>query len=564
MKASVSLGHETGKKLRLVCAALACLHIAASFFYETILFAAAYPLSSGETVLICALSKLLGAGLIALLWTFVYRLLSGRFSGRAQAVFFLSFAAALVLIIPTYPLMYRYELDNLLVYSGAVRYAPLYWHHYLTACAYAASYMLFPHPILLPIVQSAFLCGLVSWLHEGLRQRGYKRLAWAALALFALPATFYLGLSPYRNCLYTLLCLYVFTSCLFCWLDARALSGRELAKLTIALAVMGAWRTEGLLYCLLLPVVLLTLGKRRWVSALSYTAACAALAGALMLPQNAGMRKSEDGIGNNYTLISMMNALQDVFLEPNANLNYAESEADVAVVASFVPLELLCEHGLKGYRWHNYTSGRRINVSGQSPAAIADFTRAYARLVLHNPGIFLKSQLNRFLSAMDIPLRFAVPAYGGVHAEIDEAELYGASRVLWEAGGDALAARSYWTLDLTSFSGKAHSLMQGGVKTLFPIYKKLLAYILPAVRLGAAIASLVFSVLLFKRKKTVFPLLFALLLLCELAAVVVMAPEGNIAYYYPVGYGFYLLAGFTGAGLSEKPPQQAQNGRDTL
>jgi hypothetical protein len=394
-----------------------------------------------------ALAKVLGALLIYLFWRTLIRALRGGFPKPGVIAFLVLFAAALIAIVALYPAMYEYEVDDLIVYYNATQYVPLYWHHYLTGCVYAASYLLFPHPIVLPIVQSALFSGLVASVFARLYSRFGGRRAWPAFLLIVAPASYYLALSPYRNCLFTILCLYVFSELLFLFVDGRAPDRKQLALLIPAFAVIAVWRSEGLLYLLLLPVALLTLGRFRWVKTILLTALAGAIALALLLPQRYGMANAEDGMGKNYSLISAMNALQDIYLDENVNLGYDGAEADSAVIDSFVPLELLEEYGLKGFRYYNMSNGRRINYSGRSDADIAAFMGAYRRIVLHNLSQFLRAQTNRACEALGLLAPFAYNTYGGEPSNVDMSNLYKASSVRWEQGRDSLVGTTFWTLD---------------------------------------------------------------------------------------------------------------------
>lgn len=530
---------------RILAFALAGVHILASFLYESVLFSApdftGAPIDRFGSVLAFVVAKLLGALLICLFWRTLVRALRGGFSKAGVVAFLVLFAAALVIAVSVYPDMYEYEIDDLIVYYNATQYVPLYWHHYLTGCVYAASYMLFPHPLVLPLVQAALFCGLIASVFARLYARFGGRRAWPALLLFAVPASYYIGLSPYRNCLFTILCLYVFSEVLFLFVDGRAPSKKQLALLIPAFGIIAVWRSEGILYLLLLPVVLLTLGKTTWLKTALLTGLACVVAVAVLLPQNYGMANAEEGIGKNYKLISAMNALQDIYRNENANLSYDGADADSAVVDSFVPLNLLKEYGLAGFRYYNMENGRRINYSGRSDADIAAFMSAYQRIVLHNLKLFLGTQVNRACEALSLPTPFSESEYQGEHTDVDMTELYAASRVLWAQGRDKLAQTAFWSLDTATFSGTVHSLLQRAINKLLGLYESGTKYVSMAAHVLAPLAALFVGIRASLRRKNLFPLAFVLILWAELAAIVIMAPEGRAAYYYPVVYGFYLF-----------------------
>ncbi len=533
------------KAARILVFALAGAHILASFLYDSALFSApdftGTPIDRFGSALTYIVAKLLGALLIYLFWRTLVRALRGGFPKSGVVAFLVLFAVTFVIAVSVYPAMYEYEIDDLIVYYNATQHVPLYWHHYLTGCVYAASYMLFPHPLILPLVQCAFFCGLIASVFARLFVRLGGKRAWPALLLFAVPASYYIGLSPYRNCLFTILCLFVFSEILFLFVDGRAPDKKQLALLIPAFGVIAVWRSEGILYLLLLPITLLALGKTKWLKTLLLTGIACVVAVAVLLPQNYGMANAEDGMGKNYKLISAMNALQDIYLDENANFSYDGADADSAVIDSFVPLNLLEEYGLAGFRYYNMENGRRINYSGRSDEDIAAFMSAYQRIVLHNLSPFLRTQVSRACEALGLPAPFADSVYQGESEDIDMSDLYSASRVLWGQGRDALAETTFWTLDTATFGGKVHSLLQRAVNKLFSLYESGTAYLSVAVRVLAPLAALFFGIRASLRRKNIFPVLFVLVLLAEFAAIVLMAPEGRAAYYYPVLYGLYLF-----------------------
>ncbi len=533
------------KAARILVFALAGVHIFASFLYESVLFTG--PDFSGAAIdrfgsaLAYIVAKLLGALLIYLFWHTLVRALRGGFPKSGVIAFLVLFAGTLAIAVSVYPAMYEYEIDDLIIYYNATQYVPLYWHHYLTGCVYAASYMLLPHPVILPVIQCALFSGLIASIFARLHIRFGTKRAWPALLLFAVPASYYIGLSPYRNCLFTILCLYVFSEILFLFVDGRAPSRKQLALLIPAFGVIAVWRSEGILYLLLLPLVLLTLGKKRWLKTILLTGIACVVAAAVMLPQSYGMANAEDGMGKNYKLISAMNALSNIYRDENANLSYDGADEDSAVIDSFVPLSLLEEYGLAGFRYYNMANGRRINFSGRSDEDIAAFMSAYQRIVLHNLRPFLGMQINSACQALGLPTPFAESEYQGDHNTVDMSNLYTASQVLWGQGHDKLAETPFWTLDSTTFSGKVHSLLQRTVNKLFSIYESGMKYVSMTVRVFVPFVALFIAIRVSLRKKSWFPIVFVLVLLAEFAAIILMAPEGRAAYYYPVLYGLYLF-----------------------
>jgi len=329
MKGGLSMGSKKQSRLIIACA---IVHLAASLFYEPVLFGAAAvsTLGSGDIGGIATLiaSKLIGALLILLFWRTLIRLFAGSYPKRAVISFFVLFAVSLIVIAIVYPQNYAYETDSLLIYEDAITYQPAYWHHYLTGSFFAGCYMLLPHPVSLMLVQSAFFSALIASVFSRLAGRFGSGRAWFAFLLLLVPVSFYVQYSPYRNCLYTILCMFACSELLFFWLDGEAPPLWRVIRVALAFSLIAIWRSEGILLFLLLPLGLWLVCRAPARRVICLTLASAAAAMLLALPQTIGMAQS--GMNGNYRIVSTMNALQDICNAADFSLDYDGGEEDAA------------------------------------------------------------------------------------------------------------------------------------------------------------------------------------------------------------------------------------------
>lgn len=527
-------------------AAFALAHLAASFFYESVLFgsAALNALGSGSigTVATLVTARIIGALIILLFWHALFRLLAGGYPAKAVISFFSLLAVSIVLIAVVYPQNYTYESDSLLIFPGALAYYPAYWHHYLTSSFFAASYVFLPHPVALPLVQSALFSALIASLFSRLADRFGAKRAWPVFLLLLVPVSYYVQYSPYRNCLYTILCMFACAELLMFWLDGTAPPLWRQLRLAAAFSLIAVWRSEGILLFVLLPLGLWLCCCESLRRVLLLTAASAAVAVVLALPQNLGMTQS--GQTGNYRIVSTMNALQDVYNADDFSLDYAGGEADADIVESFVPRALLREYGLSGYRDYNVAEGRNINDSGQSQEQIEAFLGAYARIVLHNLPAFVRSQGNRFLYALKFPEVFRQSEYAGVHQQLPEATVVSTSEGTQVDTFTMLEQGAFWRAAQGSVAAERGDTLRAEIGNWLYLYDAKTRRASILVRAALPFAALFVGIVCCRRRRSAFPLLMLLVFAAELGAVVLMAPEGRTAYYYPLlfcGYLFVLI-----------------------
>jgi hypothetical protein len=538
-------------------AVFAAAHIAASFWYEPVVFgfAGLTALKSGSfgSIATLAASKLVGVLLIVLFWRAVFRMIAGKYPKKALISFFALFPVSLTVIAIVYPQNYAYATDNLLIYRQAIAYQPAYWHHYLTGSFFAGCYMFLPHPVSLMLVQSAFFCVLIASLFSRLSDRFGAGHAWPMFFLLLVPAIYYVQFSPYRNCLFAILCMFACSELLLFWLDGNAPLTRQI-RLAAAFSMIAVWRSEGILLFALLPLGLWLACHGSFRRVLLLTAASAAAAVAIALPQSIGM--AQEGQTGDYKIISTMSALQDIYNADDLSLRYAGGTEDAAIVESFVPRALLQEYGLEGYRACNTADGRNINDSGQPEERVDAFLSAYARIVLHNLPAFIRSQGNRFLDALKFPEVFRKSEYSGMHTELPKAAVASTSANMQEDTLFELTQGAFWRAKSGTAMDEREESLRAQAGSWLYLYDAKTRRASILVRAALPFVALTLGIVAGRRKKSLFPVLMLLIFAAELGAVVFMAPGAYTAYYYPLlfcGYLFVLiLASFCSAGRKKK------------
>ena len=539
-----------------VCVA-ALTHMAASFFYERLMFSWDYLLDFSRSdrwmirlTFLC--SKLCGALLIFLFWSAVFALVRRRIPKRALVAFALLALPCLYVVAVRWSALYGYEADNALVYYYAIRYLPYAWHHLYTGCLYAGAFMLFPHPAALALVQSMAFCAVCAYLYLRLVRSFGRRAGLLVLWLVLLPESFFVAFNPYRNDFYAILCLWAAGILLLDWVDGVRRGTPFLVGMAAVFSLLAVWRSEGALYAALLLLAFLLVyhcGLRR----------CAALCGAflalflvLKLPQQAAQQTGAV-TAKDYSIVNDFNPLQFILNQKTVNLSYPGAQEDLAALEAVTPLPLLKEFGVDGFRLHNTLAGRESHAAGVSSAAYSAFSRSYWRIVLHNPLLFAQCQLNAFFHAIGAPFAFPDEGYSGPASGLSREDFLAQDKTVGDAGNAELLAHLRWRLDDATPSGSLHVALSEQLNALQYDYSHRLAPLSWVRRLAVPVAVCALGVWLSLRRKRWFPALFAAVLLAEWAALIVFSPEGRAAYYYPVMYLMELFLLVSGCALLKKP-----------
>ena len=520
---------------------LTLFHFVASLFYEPLLFGESFRLafSGGLGSVATALaSKFFGILFIYLFWHMFLRLIYGEYDVASVTSFFILLIVSLSVIALLYPQMYQKEIDDLLIYKSAIIYQPLYWHHYLTGAFYSGSYMLFPHPLTLILVQDVFFCALISSVFSRLGKRFGCWRAAPVFAILLLPASFWVQYVPYRNSIYALVCMYVVSELIFAWIDTEKPKLTRLIPLSGAFALIAIWRGEGALLFLLLPLGLLLACGQDWKRTLILSACSAGFAVLLALPQSVGMAQS--GSSGDYKIVSTMYPLMDIYNAENCNLSYDGAEKDIAIVERVVPSALLKEYGLNGYRAYNAANGRGINQSGLTSDEVAAYLHAYIRIVFHNPVPYLYGQGNRCLDALRFQQLLPKSVFHGEHTEQPAPTLVSNAKDIMNGIVTKLEQGAFWRAPEGSATRAKGDLLRAQANNFLVQYGKFVrrGYLMVYGLTPFAVIALV--ILLGRRRKVWFPVVLALLIAAEFCAVVLLAPEGRTAYYLPVIYCIFL------------------------
>ena len=237
---------------------LGLVHWLSTFFTERLILT----VSPGEHFVDYILCKLILLAALLLFWDFVRRI----FKGKGTPAFRTACYALPYLLVLLLWLFLRHpfvlEGDELNLFTRATQLDSFaYWFNYFSGYYWIISLMLLPFPmgpVFLKLLLQALVVGYC--LH---RHRAHSG-KWASLLLylpFLLPFVLDLGLSAHRLPLYGMLYLFLAVKLFYDHKEQRSLDSKTLVLLSVILAILAFWRTEGI-YLSVLGAVLILVAYR--------------------------------------------------------------------------------------------------------------------------------------------------------------------------------------------------------------------------------------------------------------------------------------------------------------
>lgn len=538
--------------------ALPAIHFILTFFLERKLFVFSgnfdfvneiarndYISDKAEMVIVYILSKLVAAIIIWLIWKFIFNVIKGRIDKKPVILFGIIFLIGAVMGLFYTPAMTSAPIDDYTTYSMAIRFLPTYWQSIYTGVAYAASMMLFPHPFGLFLIKWLAFTATVGYIYIGMEKTFVgKNYKYAALIFFFLPESYSIVFEFYRNNYYAILCLFYFAYLVFTLRNKeKAFKMTEMIAMAILSGFIMVWRSEGILFGIGGMLILLVAYRIKWKKMLVLIAVfvCSFLLTSSI--QDIGSKKY---YGEDYMIVNTADVLCSIFNNPSANLSYEGVEDDLLAIESVVPVQVLKEEGLTGYRNYNWTCGRpNFNQSLADDEAAANYMSAYYNIIYNNLATYLDVQTTNFFAALDIDARRTVYGYSGEKVTFLENFEYTRWQVGLEEVKDTFLTEK-WEVNFIRMQG------------LILVYRIIMAVrdlwvatgLTSIMHSGFLIASvLIFIVeaskaLIYKEKKSWEYFVYFTVLIGELAALFLFMPVARAAYFYPVLYVSYFLIFF--------------------
>ena len=520
-------------KLNKVCVIIACIHWLLSFFTDRLIFSYV-AFDFHETILalksiVMLLAKFGFLPVLIVFWQVVYWLV--KKADRRFVRFFVIYGAIqIMLLLLTWPGIWR--IDEFGILSSACKLLPVFWQNYITSVFYIYALMLVPVPAGVIMAQMFVNSLIAAYIASHTEQLLWERTSkWGYLLL--LPFLFFpvldSNLYPMRMSVYAFLELYVLFL-LFELFEAKkhmaaakrpqmteAVCGKgaditKLVQVALFGAIVAVWRTEGIYYLVMLPILITIIfwndRKRAWFRnvVISFCALTLLLFGV----QAVGGRLTS---GNSYDLTSVV-----LPVVPLIERAYEEDSAEAEQLLAQIDKVLSVEEAYKGVK-----AGKNgISLFWSNEKFIRDYTNeeyaafkhAFYQLVLRYPGTFLKERMTCFAESTTL--------------------LDNTTELFTKEGN-----QNYDTFRTYPLSGPIHNETRTSVIKMLELrsaedYNKTLtaygivySHIIPIVLLVAAI------IICLVKKRGIYSLLL-LAPCCKVPLIFLTAPSRLFMYYYSV------------------------------
>lgn len=427
--------------------------------------------------------------------------------------------------------------DNVITFSYALRFWPEYWHSAYSSIIYTACMMVIPYAWFISVFQWLFAVFTSGYVYD--RIYDSKKLPkggrYGALAVLLMPGFFTLVSNAYRTECYALLCMFLVSKVTFDIVDGVKASKWDIFKLMALCALVAVWRSEGIILGLLLfGVYLIFALKYKFTKILTMSILMVCMFVLALVPQKIGDYKY---YGKDYSFINSFPTLQNILNAEGSNLSYDGADEDLKAISIVSPLPILQAYGMDGYRRYNYANGRKdINQSLASDEISSQYMKAYRNLVIHNPGIYLKTQVAMLAKMLMIKPYEYRESYDGVL--VDDLEPW--KLEAWDIGYEDVAATSYMTGAGKTLYGIVSSVFNGIDHFLTAIhFYTLILILIPMCEIWALIRELVMAI----RKKPGCLGLggVSFVILLQAFAIIMVMPYSTLVYLHAYYYSSFIF-----------------------
>lgn len=303
-----------------------------------------------------------------------------------SSIYFFILLAVLLLIYPGH-----WVWDEFHILESVRTFTPFAWQNYFTNVYYTFSLLIFPSAISIVLIQLVLIALIVGYLATILRSLIQNKYApYALIAIFLLPPILINNFYPLRITLYSYAEILLFAYLLYAYIKNKLkLTPKEMVFISFLIGILAFWRTEGIYYLMLTPILLVYSGlinKNNWQDFKTH----AILAPSYIILATLGLVTyiSND---SRYSITTMVNPLSMMIHEP---LRGSETKEKLAIMNRAIDLDILRRNPsyteIPSY-WNGLLRPEYSNH-------MKDFRSAYLYIVVHNIDYFLEARAKTFLA----------------------------------------------------------------------------------------------------------------------------------------------------------------------
>lgn len=350
-----------------------------------------------ENIMAYVFSEFFAILFVYLFWKLFFYVI--RHFRKSYIVFLVLFVVGSVLLLLSWPAVFAQSGDNFITYSSAVRLTPDYWHSAYSSFIYAGCLLFFPGDFMITIVQWAFFVFMLAYFYYRIENVAPK-LKYLVFVIFLLPDTLLIITDSYRICQYAILVLIYVAHTMLDVIEKRHRDFREYVVIAALGAFLAIWRNEGIIFstAFFLIHVICTGNKSLW-NKFQRVLLFAVLFGIILIPQKIGEAKY---YGKDYQIINSLYPLQAFLNDSETHFDYDTVEDDISAIEAMLPISIIKEYGLDGYRRYNYNvkGNTDFNQSLSRKKESAAYVSAYVNILLHNPQSVLKLAWDNIIYAL--------------------------------------------------------------------------------------------------------------------------------------------------------------------
>lgn len=304
-------------------------------------------------------------------------------------VFIVYFTINIILLILTWPGIWRF--DEFKILACVKNYELEYWQHYLTSVFYNLALMIIPMPTGVIIAQIAVISAIVAYIissFKGLFKN--KKIANILYVPFLLLPLLDANLYPIRLSIYTYIELLLVCQLIF-MANKEEYTNKDVAILLASLILLSVWRSEGILFIALIPIICIFFLKKRFPQVLDrifITVVSIIISVCLIVPQENSYKVSTN---NQYEVTSYVNQLYVVVKKDLENGEMSEETKDTLNKVIDLDYFMSFKTGIDA---HNCGLLYRENYTKEEYNA---FKKEYKKLAKKYFGDVLKERITLFM-----------------------------------------------------------------------------------------------------------------------------------------------------------------------
>ncbi len=513
-----------------------------------------------EIVMARVLSECFAILIIWCFWQLVFHLLQ-KFR-KSYMVFLAIWLIGLILLLLGWPAVFEQSNDNYITYSCAVRLTPDYWHCAYSGFVYAGCLLFFPADFMITVVQWSFMAFLLAYAFYRLETIA-PRLRFLIFGFWLLPNTYLMSQDSYRILQYLIVALLYLVILFSDILENRERTTKEALGLAALGAFLCVWRTEGAIFSFVFYLIHVICTQKGTIWSKSRRLLCfIILFFLIMIPQKIGEIKY---YGNDYFVINSMYPLQCLLNNPNTDLGYARAAQDLEAIEAVVPVAVVKEYGLDGYRRYNYhvKGNPDFNQSAATKEQSKALLSAYVSILLHNPENAAKLVWDNVLYAFSARHAYywAVPIPEEEHVPLAQWGTEMWSNTAFDLYSNAHTVK--WA-ELVSPLGLGQRLTGFWVNYKAKLFQKRIFFYAFFVFLAINLIIFLAGTILSLRKKDGKYFAFGLsglAMLGEYAAILLVAPVPASVYFLIADYVTIALGGYAFLFYTRRIQVKTENGR---